>query len=151
MDYITFIRSKVGSDKIFLNFSGVWIENENGVLLERRKDNGSWGLIGGAMELGESAHEAAIRECYEETGLGVKLGELIGVYTGYERTLENGDSFQAVAFCFYGFVDSTLPPIASNESFEIRYFPKTELPEFAIDQHRDIAEDALAGRYGVAR
>jgi ADP-ribose pyrophosphatase YjhB (NUDIX family) len=151
VDYITFIRSKVENEKIFLNFSGVWIENENGVLLERRKDNGSWGLIGGAMELGETARETAIRECFEETGLHVELGELIGIYSGYERTLENGDSFQAVAFSFYGYVDSTLTPIASNESFEIRYFPRTELPEFTIDQHRDIAEDALAGRVGVAR
>ena len=151
MDYIQFIRSRVGHEKIFLNFAGLWIENENGVLLERRKDNDAWGLIGGAMELGETAAMAAKRECYEETGLVVDVGDLIGVYTGYERTLHNGDSFQAIAFCFYGAVDPRAIPKISAESFEIAYFPRSDLPVLGIDQHRDIAKDALAGRVGVAR
>ena len=151
MDYISFIRSKVGNEKIFLNFSGVWIENENGVLLERRKDNGSWGLIGGTIELGETAAEAAARECYEETGLEVKIGDLVGVYTGYERTLDNGDSFQAIAFSFYGSVDPHAVPKASSESFEVKYFPRDELPDLGIDQHRDIARDALQRKIGSVR
>lgn len=39
MDYVKFIRSKVGHDKIFLNCVGAAIMNDEGeVLLQRRSD-----------------------------------------------------------------------------------------------------------------
>ncbi|CAM3718823.1 NUDIX domain-containing protein [Marinicrinis lubricantis] len=66
MDYISWIRSRVGHNRIFLNFAGAIIANEAGeVLLQRRRDKGAWGFPGGAMELGESAEETAIREVLE--------------------------------------------------------------------------------------
>lgn len=56
MDYIKWIRNKVGKDMIILNFSGAIIENEaQEILLQRRRDRNAWGFPGGAMELGESA------------------------------------------------------------------------------------------------
>ncbi len=37
---------------------GVIIENEKGeILLQKRRDNGCWGLPGGAMEIGEKILE----------------------------------------------------------------------------------------------
>ena len=150
MPYIQFIRSKVGAANIFLNFAGVWIENANGVLLDRRLDNDEWGLIGGAMELGESAMDAAQRECKEETGLDAKVGDLIGVYTNAQNTLPNGDQYQAVLMMYYAQVDPSLDPVASSESREVRYFPRAHLPELGFEQHRVIARDALAGRKGVS-
>ena len=39
------------------------------VLLERRSDNGFWGLPGGAVEVGESVEQAVKREVMEETGI----------------------------------------------------------------------------------
>ena len=39
------------------------------VLLHLRKDNGLWGLPGGALEYGESIEQAVRREMEEETGL----------------------------------------------------------------------------------
>jgi len=103
------------------------------------------------MEIGETAVQTATRECLEETGLDVVIGELIGIYTGYHRTLENGDSFQALAYCFYATVDTTLFTKTSDQSFEIKYFHRDFLPQLAIDQHRDIAKDALAKKVGLAR
>ena len=79
-DYIKWIRSKVGHDTIFLNFVGGVIWDQKGhVLLQRRADKNKWGFPGGAMELGESASEAAIREIKEETGLDVEVSQLIGI------------------------------------------------------------------------
>lgn len=84
LDYIRFIREKLGPERIFLNFAGGLICNEEGeVLLQKRGDRNAWGFPGGAMELGESAEETAIREIYEETGLMVTVEHLIGVYTKY--------------------------------------------------------------------
>jgi ADP-ribose pyrophosphatase YjhB (NUDIX family) len=37
-------------------------------LLIRRTDNGNWALPGGAVHLGESVAQAAVRETLEESG-----------------------------------------------------------------------------------
>lgn len=45
---------------------------DGAVLLVRRRnppDAGRWGFPGGKVESGESIHQAAVRELYEETGL----------------------------------------------------------------------------------
>ena len=49
MGYIEFIRSKVGHDKIILNYVGAAIYNDSGkVLLQRRSDRNTWGVPGGS-------------------------------------------------------------------------------------------------------
>lgn len=53
------------------------------VLLVRRKAPpyaGRWSLPGGAVEVGETMHEAVVREVREEVGLDVEPMELVGVY-----------------------------------------------------------------------
>ena len=44
------------------------------LLLMQRSDNGSWGLPGGYVEIGETVSAAAVREVQEETGVAVALG-----------------------------------------------------------------------------
>ena len=51
------------------------------VLLIRRADNGFWALPGGAVELSETPAECAQRECFEETGLRVRITRLLGVFS----------------------------------------------------------------------
>ena len=50
------------------------------ILLVKRADDGTWGFPAGGVEPNESAAEAAIRETKEETGIDVRVVELIGVY-----------------------------------------------------------------------
>ncbi len=54
------------------------------ILLTRRAihpAHGKWTFPGGYVDWGEPVESAAIRETYEETGLTVDLGGLIGVYS----------------------------------------------------------------------
>lgn len=53
------------------------------VLLRRAIEPGygSWAQPGGFLEIDETAHEGAIRETLEETGLLVEPTELIGIYS----------------------------------------------------------------------
>jgi 8-oxo-dGTP diphosphatase len=63
---------------------GVVVALDGNVVLVRRKYEpraGCWALPAGFMELGESAEDAAIRECHEETGLLVRIDHLLGVYS----------------------------------------------------------------------
>src|SRR5688572_4881264 len=93
--------SKLG--KLLVGSSAIILDaTRQKVLLTRRSDNGRWCLPGGQMEAGESAAETCQREVWEETGLHVQVGRLIGVYTNPHRLLEyaDGNRFHLVSFSF---------------------------------------------------
>jgi ADP-ribose pyrophosphatase YjhB (NUDIX family) len=60
------------------------IFDQNGkILLMKRTDNQKWCMPCGLNEVGESPEQAAVREAKEETGLDVRVLELVGVYTRF--------------------------------------------------------------------
>lgn len=66
-----------------------WIEDRRGrVLLVRRGRppfEGSWALPGGFCEWGETTEASCAREAKEETGVTVRIGEVLGVYSDPKR------------------------------------------------------------------
>jgi ADP-ribose pyrophosphatase YjhB (NUDIX family) len=48
---------------------------------------GSWAQPGGFLEVDETVTEAAVRETLEETGLVVRPGEIVGLYTRLEAAV----------------------------------------------------------------
>ncbi|NOX30467.1 MAG: NUDIX hydrolase [Actinobacteria bacterium] len=75
------------------------IVNERAILFVRESKLaalGRWSLPGGRLEAGESLRAGAAREAFEETGLIVDVGSLLGIYH-CPQTLE-GDS--AMTFVF---------------------------------------------------
>ncbi len=48
---------------------------------------GSWAQPGGFLEIDETVHQAAIRETWEETGLLVEPGAIVGLYTRLEASV----------------------------------------------------------------
>jgi ADP-ribose pyrophosphatase YjhB (NUDIX family) len=48
---------------------------------------GSWAQPGGFLEVDETVNQAAIRETFEESGLLVEPGEIVGLYTRLEATV----------------------------------------------------------------
>lgn len=103
-DYIKWIRSKVGHDPVILVAVVAIIEDEQGnILAVRRGDRKEefWGLVGGMMEIGESAQETIQREVREESGIDISIKYFQGAYSN--RGLEkypNGDIAQVVLFVF---------------------------------------------------
>jgi len=75
-DFIYYLGQKV--------VAGTIPSEEGRVLLTRRAihpAHGKWTFPGGYVDWGEPVDAAAIRETYEETGLTVELGGLVGVYS----------------------------------------------------------------------
>jgi len=66
-----------------------WIEDSRGRLLLVRRGRppfeGSWSLPGGFCEWGETTEDACAREAREETGVKVRIGRLLGVYSDPAR------------------------------------------------------------------
>jgi ADP-ribose pyrophosphatase YjhB (NUDIX family) len=62
--------------------ANVVVVNDAGeLLLIHRTDNDNWALPGGAMDLGESLVDTAVRETREETGIACEVTGLVGIYT----------------------------------------------------------------------
>ncbi|MGP4040149.1 NUDIX hydrolase [Gracilibacillus sp. D59] len=152
MNYIQWIRSKVGREKIFLNFAGGCVVNEEGhILLQKRHDKQMWGFPGGALELGESIEEAVKREILEETGLVVELKKLIGIYSKYFDSYPNGDKAQTIVHFFELEVVGGELSTFDEETLELKFFDPNEPPELVNKQHEDALADYLSGGNCIIR
>ena len=136
-------------DRIGTATNGLVFNERGEVLLQRRADNGFWGLPGGWVDVGESVEQGAAREVLEETGLTVSVKRLIGVYSDprYHTIMRypDGSVVQFVSVVFECERVSGELGI-SEESTDIGYFPVDGLPENTLLSHRIRVEDAVSGR-----
>ncbi|HEV2661354.1 MAG TPA: NUDIX domain-containing protein [Ktedonobacteraceae bacterium] len=103
-------------------------DDEGKILLHRRSDNDLWALPGGAMEIGESIAETAIREVKEETGLNVKPEYIVGIYTDPHHVLafSDGEVRQEFSLCFAcSLIDGIMS--VSDESFEVAFISPQDM------------------------
>ncbi|MEM3030274.1 MAG: NUDIX hydrolase [Candidatus Micrarchaeia archaeon] len=110
------------------------------VLLVRRARPpfaGRWALPGGFVDEGETAEQAAARECLEETGVRVRAARLIGVYSSPAR-----DPRKTVTAAFLCRPAGPLEPRGGDDAAAARWFPLVRLPPLAFD-HREILADAI--------
>jgi ADP-ribose pyrophosphatase YjhB (NUDIX family) len=120
--------------------TSVAIIKENKILLTKREDFEVWCLPGGAVEMGESIPQAAIREAQEETGLTVELTRLVGLY-GRSRGQQAIHNILFAAKPIAG----TLTPQAS-EVIDIDYFTLEEAHNLKLlADHAQRITDALNG------
>ncbi|MBN1777313.1 MAG: NUDIX hydrolase [Clostridiales bacterium] len=129
-DYIASIRAKIGHDRLLLVGAGVFVHRDGRLLLQRRRDDGSWGDHGGCLEIGETPEETARRELYEETGLTAGNLEFLGVYSGkdFYHTYPNGDQVYLVGH-FYLCEDFSGTPVAqTDETTDLQWFALDDLP-----------------------
>lgn len=115
----------------------VVVSNDVGeILLIRRSDNDNWALPGGAIDLGESTAQAAIRETKEETGIDCEVTGLVGIYTDPKHIIlytSNGEARQE-----FSIVLTARPvggqPTTSDESTEVRWMAPSDVRELTMDR-----------------
>ena len=133
MDYIHDLRKIIGPRKIILNCAGALILHDDKILFQRRTDNGKWGLIGGLLEMNETYEEAAMREIREETGLEVQLDSFLGI-----------DAAHVISAFYTASIVSGEPRI-DEESYELRFFGKDEIPELFAEDHITVLKAYFKG------
>lgn len=108
-------------------------DNKDRILLSHRRDLDIWNLPGGNLEKGELPTEAAVRETKEETGLKIKIKELVGVYGKPHR--------DELAFVFLGKVKGGKLK-KTKEADKHRFFKLKKIPENTIPKHVERVKDA---------
>ncbi|WP_037656380.1 NUDIX domain-containing protein [Streptomyces griseofuscus] len=121
-----------------------FVRDERGfLLLERRSDNGRWGMPGGVQEIGETISQTVVREVAEETGVTVEVTGLVGIFTdpGHVIEFSDGEVRQEFSLCFRA-RPVTGEISVSSESFEVRWVDPAELSSLDMSPttRRRIAE-----------
>lgn len=116
------------------------------LLLEKRRDSDTWGLVGGGCKKYETGREAIAREVYEELGVRVHKDRFqkLAVYGEPGRIAAYRDgSIWRMVIVVYGLEFEEEPIMRiSSESKELRFFSKEELKGIEIViTHSDIVED----------
>lgn len=129
----------MGFDDFFrLSSHAVVTDDADRILLLRAVyADARWGLPGGALDAGETVHDALVRECREELGCDVRVEYLSGIY---HHTQVNSH-----AFIFRCSLPQHPQIMLSDEHSEYAYIPVHEL---APVQRRRV-EDCLGFRGAV--
>jgi ADP-ribose pyrophosphatase YjhB (NUDIX family) len=128
--------------------AGVLLHERGQVLLVRRRYDpraGAWCLPAGFMEYGETPRHCALRELREETGLRGRLGDLFGVYAGFDDP-----RVRAILVLYLAErVGGALMP--GDDAIEARFFAVHRPPRnIAFQAHRQALRE-LAAHLAPAR
>jgi ADP-ribose pyrophosphatase YjhB (NUDIX family) len=140
-DYYKDLRNKFGPELIFMPAVVGVIRNEKNEILFGRKHNEEiWGLIAGAIEIGETPSEALCREVLEETGLIVKPVRIIGVFGGENHRFiySNGHKVEYISIVFECQVVAGKLNPDNDEIKDLKYFKETKIPPIAIPFPKEI-------------
>jgi ADP-ribose pyrophosphatase YjhB (NUDIX family) len=115
----------------------VVVVNDAGeILMIRRTDNENWAVPGGAIDLGESVAQAAVRETREESGIECEITGIVGIYSDPKHVIlytSNGEVRQE-----FSIVLTARPvsgqPTPSSESSEVRWVKITMVREYTMDR-----------------
>ena len=115
----------------------VVVTNDAGqILLIRRTDNDNWAVPGGAIDLGESVAQAAVRETREESGIECEITGIVGIYSDPKHVLlytSNGEVRQEFSIVLTARLLSG-QPTPSSESSEVRWVPVSEVRDYTMDR-----------------
>ncbi|GAC1483236.1 MAG: NUDIX domain-containing protein [Candidatus Dormibacteria bacterium] len=144
--YVRRLRDRIGTDLLLLPSVSVLVRDQRGrILMVRGVDSGSWGVIGGGMEIDERPEDAAIRETEEETGLRVTVTGPLRALGGpkFRVTYPNGDETAYVSVLYEGRVVGGTERPDGNEAAQVGWFAQDDLSKLALEAFSRAAFEEL--------
>jgi 8-oxo-dGTP diphosphatase len=131
-------------ERPLVGVGGVVIDNGRALLIRRASEplRGEWSIPGGMLELGETLEQGVARELLEETGLQVRVLELIEVFERivYAPNGERGggDSLERPRF-HYVIVDYLCErisgePAAASDVTDVVFAHEEDLGQFSLTE-----------------
>src|ERR1700691_5671303 len=124
------------SNSLVPSVNVVVVNDAGEVLMIRRSDNDNWAVPGGAIDLGESMVEAAIRETREESGIECRITGIVGIYTDPRHVIlytSNGEARQEFSIVLAASAVSGTPT-PSDESSEVTWAAREDLGSYSMDR-----------------
>ena len=108
----------------------VVVLKDDKILLNLRSDTNTWGIPGGAIELGETLEQTATRELKEETGLSADSFSFLHLFSGPDFYFKypNGDELYSVVALYLADGVHGEMKITDGESFKLQFFDKENMP-----------------------
>lgn len=121
------------------------------LLLEKRRDSDTWGLVGGGVKKYETEAQAIAREVYEELGIRIpkERFQRLAVYgePGRIAAYRDGSIWRMVIVVFGLNLENMPDMTISAESKDLRFFTREEIQDIDIViTHSDIVEDWFLNR-----
>ena len=137
-EHIARLRAAVGHDLILLPSVSVLPTDRAGRLLLVRHagHHDGWAVLGGAVEIGESPAQAAVRETREEIGAQIRLTRLLDVLGGpdYQVSYPNGDRAAYVTAVYEAEITSGNPAPADGELADVAWFHPGQIPGLELNR-----------------
>ena len=146
----------------------VVIANDEGLVLLIKEKLGKnavalWNVVKGSLDEGETPQEAAVRECFEETGIRAELTQSLGVYISQEaQKLRIQCNYLAhmhesmplnaqVSNVHLSSVQKQQQELRGEYIEEMRWFGRSELvalsaDEFVSNRSYQVVQDYVAGK-----
>ena len=127
----------------------VVVNDAGAILMIRRTDNGNWAVPGGAVDLGESVGQAAVRETLEESGIDCEITGIAGIYSDPRHVIlytSNGEVRQEFSIVLTA-RPLTGQPTPSSESSEVRWVPASEVLGYTMDRSMRIRINDFLARH----
>jgi ADP-ribose pyrophosphatase YjhB (NUDIX family) len=104
--------------------------NGDTVLLVKERVDGGWTLPGGWADVNESPAEAVVREVFEESGYVTRVVKLLALYD--RRKHDHPPHPWHIYKIFFQCELVGGAPVTSNETDEVAFFHKDEIPTLSI-------------------
>ncbi|WP_371805846.1 NUDIX hydrolase [Candidatus Lokiarchaeum ossiferum] len=123
-----------------IGVGGVIVWNKQVLIIKRKymPNAGLWAIPGGHLKLGEQAGLGALRECVEETGLDLSLGELASVIDKIDHDLEGKVEYHYVLCDYWMKIngsytkDDPPKPQAKSDVLDALFVPFNELNKYNL-------------------
>ncbi|XVV08821.1 NUDIX hydrolase [Actinoplanes sp. CA-131856] len=151
--YVERMRALIGREPLVVAGAGVLVwDDRRRVLLQRRSDDGTWSLPGGAVEPGEHLEEAARRELREETGLTAGELTLLSARSGPDCFVvyPNGDQCQVISLTYRAETWTGQLDLTDPETTDLRFFDPLDLPGMNPYNHALFTHLAAEGHLDVS-
>jgi ADP-ribose pyrophosphatase YjhB (NUDIX family) len=136
--YVAQLRAAMGTGVLLLpSVTVLPVDELDRLLLVRHRGHSDgWGTVGGAVEIGESPREAALRETQEEIGAlpgNLSLRDVLGG-PDFEVVYPNGDRAAYVTSVYTADIGSQPTAPDGEEIEEIVWFPRESLASTRLNR-----------------
>ncbi|MDG4800279.1 NUDIX domain-containing protein [Micromonospora sp. WMMD980] len=132
------LRAVIGHELIQVpSVSVVVIDDHGRILLVRHAGHrDGWAVPGGAVDIGESPVDAAVREIREELGVRISEPRLLDVLGGtdFEVTYPNGDRVAYVPAVYQAGIAQRTPVPDDDEISDLGWFAPSRLPDVGLNR-----------------